>query len=203
MAETVAMMGVLAGAGLTAYSSIRQGYQASGAMQLQAAMMERQAALTEREAEVERQQAANIERERQIQENLHKEKTERILSEYRARMARSGASMSGSPLEYLGEAAADFGYERELMNWQKRREGAIHLERSKVLMAEAPLYRLQGDIYRSGAKEAKTQGWLEAIPSLLKGGLSLYGGMSPKVKPQPKVKPKPLGWGNFRRAGGG
>lgn len=177
MAE-VAAIALVASSALGAVSSIRQGYMESEAMNLQARFMERQRLAVEREAEVERQEAANIERERQIQEKLHEDKSDKLLSEYRARMARSGATMSGSPLAYLGEEAESLGYERELLNWQKRREGAIHLDKAKVLMAEAPLYSAQADIYKAGAKEAKLQGWIGAGSSLLKGvgGLNLGGG---------------------------
>lgn len=196
MAETVAMVAIAASAGLSAYSSIRGGYMQERAMKAQAGAMDRQAAITEREAETERQQAEIIERERQIEEGLHEKKTDKILSEYRARMARSGAAMSGSPLEFLGETAGELGYERELMSWQKRREGAIHLDRAKVLMAEAPMYRLQGDIYRTGAKEAVTQGWLGGASSLLKGGLGMSimsGGMGAKPSGTPGIERPPVG----------
>ena len=97
----------------------------------------------------------------------------------RARMARGGMDINtGSPLDLIGSTAESQGYERELMAWdtsmniwktkedtrlgawKTRREGAIFLDRAKVLNTQA-------SIYRQGAKSAVIGGYLGAAGSAL------------------------------------
>ena len=173
------MLVTTAAATIGAVSSIRKGYEQESMLKTQAGMADRDADLARQEAAYRETEALELERrgeiteaqlarKGEIEQKLQEDKSRLILGEMRARMARGGMDINtGSPLDLIGSTAESQGYERELMAWdtsmniwKTRREGAIFLDRAKVLNTQA-------SIYRQGAKSAVIGGYLGAAGSAL------------------------------------
>lgn len=183
--EVVATIGL----SMMAVGQVSQGYQQKQELNFQASLADREAENTRRAADVERAQAelTGIEAKQELEKGRtaieqHRKKSDAIMGEFIAKTAARGVKLSGSPLEYLGETAADLGFEREQIRyesevnaWNKSREGAIRLDRAKLLDAEASMYNTQGRVYRKQGKQAATSGWIKGLGTAAIGGYGIYG----------------------------
>lgn len=150
--------------------AIREGYTNRDVLEAQAAGANRNAEVLRQQAAKNNEEAKVEIRKGDIQANLHEEKTKMILGDLKGRMGASGADFTGSPLEYLGYVGETRGYENQLLKfdaatkaYEKRKEGAIRLDQSK-------LYDQQADIYRVSAGEAVKSGWMKGLGSIAMAG---------------------------------
>jgi len=144
--ETIALVGLAAGAAVSAMGSIQQGYATKQQADYNASVAEQNAAAI-------RQAAA-------LDEDTSRKKSGRIQGAVRARAAASGVDLGGSPLDVLADNAS----EAELEALTIRYRGDVEAGRQE---SEARLSRARG-------KNAVTQGWIGAGAALLQGATSAY-----------------------------
>ena len=176
-------------ASMMAFSMIRGGYQEKEAYNYNAKAAEYEAEMANRQAQFERGQA-EISRAQAAQETLkgemaireHEKKSRAALGEFAAKTAARGVAMTGSPLEYLASTAEDLAFERQTIKygadisaWKKANEGTIHLNRAKLMEAEAPVMQWNAQLYRKQGKEAVTSGWIKGLGTLGMASYNIYG----------------------------
>ncbi len=142
-------IGLAVGGGLQVLSSIQQGKAAQAQGEFQAEIAARNAAERIKEAEGQRQAAAEaaIEIER---------RGRALKATQRAKFAKSGVELRGSPLSVLVETAQDI----EADKFTTLREGAI---RASSLEAQAGIIQAQGAAAKSRGKTAKRASVLSAV----------------------------------------
>lgn len=180
-------------ASMMAFSMIRGGYQEKEAYNYNAKAAEYEAEMANRQAQFERGQA-EISRAQAAQETLkgemaireHEKKSRAALGEFAAKTAARGVAMTGSPLEFLASTAEDLAFERQTIKygsdieaWKKSNEGTIHLNRAKLLEAEAPMLRSKAAMLRSQGKEAVVSGWMKGLGTLGMASYNIYGKPAP------------------------
>ena len=190
-------------AAMMVFSQIRGGYQEKAAYNFKAQAAEHEAEMMRRQAEFERGQAefergqaefergqADVSRIEAAQERQkgaiavqeHEKKSRALLGEFAAKTAARGVAMTGSPLEYLASTAEDLAFERQTIKygadisaWKKANEGTIHLNRAKLMEAEAPVMQWNAQLYRKQGKEAVTSGWIKGLGTLGMASYNIYG----------------------------
>ena len=176
-------------ASMMAFSMIRGGYQEKAAYNFKAQAAEREAEMMRRQAQFERGQAeiSGIEAAQERQKGAiavqeHEKKSRAVLGEFAAKTAARGVAMTGSPLEYLATTAEDLAFERqtigygaEMEAWRKKTQGTIHLNRAKLMDAEAPMLMAKAGAYRSMGRDAVVSGWMKGLGTLGMAGYSIYG----------------------------
>jgi len=182
-------------AAMMAFSMIRGGYQEkeaynynAKAAEYEAEMMRRQAEFERGQADVSRIEAAQERQKGAIAVQEHEKKSRALLGEFAAKTAARGVAMTGSPLEFLASTAEDLAFERQTIKygsdieaWKKSNEGTIHLNRAKLLEAEAPMLRSKAAMLRSQGKEAVTSGWLKGLGTLGMASYNIYGKPTPNA----------------------
>jgi hypothetical protein len=196
-------------AAMMVFSQIRGGYQEKAAYNFKAQAAEHEAEMMRRQAEFERGQAefergqaefergqADVSRIEAAQERQkgaiavqeHEKKSRALLGEFAAKTAARGVAMTGSPLEYLASTAEDLAFERQTIKygadisaWKKANEGTIHLNRAKLMEAEAPMLQTQASAYRSMGKDAVVSGWIKGLGTLGIAGYNIYGKPTPNA----------------------
>jgi len=183
--EVVAMTA----AAMMAASMIRGAYAEKEAYNAKAKAAEHEAEMMRRQAEFERGQAdvSRIEAAQERQKGAiavqeHEKKSRALLGEFAAKTAARGVAMTGSPLEYLASTAEDLAFERQTIKygadisaWKKANEGTIHLNRAKLMEAEAPVMQWNAQLYRKQGKEAVTSGWIKGLGTLGMASYNIYG----------------------------
>ena len=176
-------------AAMMAASMIRGGYAEKEAYNAKAKAAEHEAEMMRRQAEFERGQAdvSRIEAAQERQKGAiavqeHEKKSRALLGEFAAKTAARGVAMTGSPLEYLASTAEDLAFERQTIKygadisaWKKANEGTIHLNRAKLMEAEAPVMQWNAQLYRKQGKEAVTSGWIKGLGTLGMASYNIYG----------------------------
>jgi hypothetical protein len=174
---------------MMAFSMIRGGYQEKAAYNFKAQAAEHEAEMMRRQAQFERGQAdvSRIEAAQERQKGAiavqeHEKKSRALLGEFAAKTAARGVAMTGSPLEYLASTAEDLAFERQTIKygadisaWKKANEGTIHLNRAKLMEAEAPVMQWNAQLYRKQGKEAVTSGWIKGLGTLGMASYNIYG----------------------------
>jgi len=162
-------------ASMMAFSMIRGGYAEKEALNYQAKVAEANARQERGLAEASRIEAAHEKLKGDIAVQEHEKKSRALLGEFAAKTAARGVAMTGSPLEYLATTAEDLAFERqtigygaEMEAWRKKTQGTIHLNRAKLLDAEA-------SAMRSAGKEAVVSGWFKGMGTLGMAGYNIYG----------------------------
>ncbi len=194
----------VAAAALQLGSGLLQAKQQGEALAYKAAEAERNRLSMLREAELEDQIAsiyqglAFIERgkgkaareEAEAKAYLYGKETKRLLGQQVMKSARGGVRVGeGSALEAYADLAGRRAYEKSLITWQgdvsqwsyegeawhKEMEGAIHLDKAKVLRADAEMGATQADIYRSSIPWAQAGAILggagDALSTLNRSGM--------------------------------
>jgi dihydroxyacetone kinase len=160
----------MASAGISAISAITGGNQ-------QAAAMEQQAAADRANADQSRVNAA-------VQLNQAEAEAARTDSQTRRRVAAgfNQAAASGldpgfgSPLDLLGDIAAEGALDTQIQRWKGRAGGAAQL-------AQAGAFERSALFADQGADQARTSGYIRAGTTLL-GGAAQYGMMRmPTLRP--------------------
>jgi len=176
-------------AAMMAASMIRGAYAEKEAYNAKAKAAEHEAEMMRRQAEFERGQAdvSRIEAAQERQKGAiavqeHEKKSRALLGEFAAKTAARGVAMTGSPLEYLASTAEDLAFERQTIKygadisaWKKANEGTIHLNRAKLMEAEAPVMQWNAQLYRKQGKEAVTSGWIKGLGTLGMASYNIYG----------------------------
>ena len=182
-------------ASMMAFSMIRGGYQEKAAYNFKAQAAEREAEMMRRQAQFERGQAeiSGIEAAQERQKGAiavqeHEKKSRAVLGEFAAKTAARGVAMTGSPLEYLATTAEDLAFERQTVKygsdieaWKKTTQGTIHLNKAKLMEAEAPMLQTQASAYRSMGKDAVVSGWIKGLGTLGIAGYNIYGKPTPNA----------------------
>lgn len=168
-------------AAMMAFSAIRGGYAEKEAYNYQAKVAEANAAQERGLAEASRIEAAHEKLKGDIAVQEHEKKSRALLGEFAAKTAARGVAMTGSPLEYLASTAEDLAFERETIKygaemeaWRKKTQGTIHLNKAKLLDAEASAMRTAG-------KEAVTSGWIKGLGTLGMASYNIYGKPTPNA----------------------
>ncbi len=168
-------------AAMMAFSQVRGGYAEKEAYNYQAKVAEANARQERGLAEASRIEAAQEKLKGDIAVQEHEKKSRALLGEFAAKTAARGVAMTGSPLEYLASTAEDLAFERETMKygsdieaWKKRAQGTIHLNKAKLLDAEA-------SAMRSAGKEAVVSGWLKGMGTMGMASYNIYGKPTPSA----------------------
>jgi len=149
--ETLAIGALVAGAGLSAFGSIQQGYAAQEQAEYNAAVAENNAAAARSAAALD-------------EENVRK-RNARILGTIRARGAMGSGELGGSALDVLGDSVS----EAELEALVARYTGEVQARRFE---SEAAFTRKRG-------KDDIFAGYTGAAAALLQAGTSAYKLFSP------------------------
>lgn len=162
-------------AAMMAFSQVRGGYAEKEAYNYQAKIAEANARQERGLAEASRIEAAHEKLKGDIAVREHEKKSRALLGEFAAKTAARGVAMTGSPLEYLATTAEDLAFERETVkygaemeSWRKKTQGSIHLNRAKLLDAEA-------SAMRSAGKEAVVSGWMKGLGTMGVASYTIYG----------------------------
>lgn len=149
---------MVAGAGVSAYSAIKQGQTAAAQAKQKAAWDDYNAKVAKKEAEAERKAS-------DFEATQHTRKTKEILARLRSRVGKSGVTPSGSPLLVAEDTAAQLAIEgANIRATGARRVGAwtsksiLDTSMAKAARRSAPGY--------------KQAGYLRAGSSILQGGAS-------------------------------
>ena len=145
----------LLGSGVGAISSIRQG-------SAQAAALKSQAAGARYNQQVAEMNAQSVERARDYQTQLQREKNQRLLGAQKVGYGKGGVTMEGTPLEVMADTASDQEkdiiaqrYNYDIQSWRYR--------------SQAGQYGFEADRSTSMATGATTAGYFGAGTTLLTG----------------------------------
>lgn len=144
---TIAIVGAAAGAGLSAYSSIEQGKTAKKVAEFNAAE--------------QRQEALRLEMDARREATVRQANAKRQLASIRARFAKSGLEMTGTPSEVLAEKK--FLLDQEMKEARRQPEAG-----AKRLRKQAGITEWQGG-------RAETAGIVNAGSDLLSGAGQIIG----------------------------
>jgi|GEM_PF-2225034 len=160
---------LIAGTAMSALSSIQQGQAASAAADAQAQAADYNARASDINARVARR-AAGAEADRTRGQN------ERQLASMRAAAGASGATMSGSNLGLVGDAAMQLEYDALLQRYQGEVQASAHQNR-------AGLDRYESATARQSGRQAMTGGIMGAGADILNGAstYSRFGGSGKKA----------------------
>ena len=152
---------VVAGAGISAYSSYQQGVSQQNMANYNARIASQNAALTVEQMDISQ-------REKGITQARQRRETEKVLSSQRAKFAKAGVEMAGTPLM----VAADTMYESDLDSLAIQYSSTV--EQGQLLAKEAGL-RQEASLQKMSGKAARDAGYLGAGSSLLSGiGTAAY-----------------------------
>ena len=151
----IAAGAAILGTGLGVISSIRQG-------SAQAAALKSQAAGARYNQQVAEMNAQSVERARDYQTQLQREKNQRLLGAQKVGYGKGGVTMEGTPLEVMADTASDQEkdiiaqrYNYDIQSWRYRSQGGQ--------------YGFEADRSMSMAGGATTAGYLGAGTTLLTG----------------------------------
>ena len=152
----------LFGTAFTAISAVQQGKAQEAQLEFQAGVQEQQAATARQQADRDRQVAA-------INESDARRESSRTFAARRAALGAAGIEQStGSPLL----AVSDFATEAELQALRIRAGGETDALRKEQ---EADILSQSAGFSRSGARNARSQGFVRAGASLLQGAGVAFG----------------------------
>lgn len=162
---------LIAGAGLMAFSSIKEGQiaEAQGKFQKQIALRNQQA--LQRQAKAERSAAS-------IEESRVARKEKIVKAAQRAAVAKSSVGLAGATLSVLADTAFQFSMERNLVLRRGLIRGRELIERGRIIAAQGRWARTLGrqakklSYIKAGGSilgDAGTAGFLSASPTTLPG----------------------------------
>lgn len=163
---TVGTVASLAGTAVSAWASIQSGRE--------------QEAAAKYNAQMELIQGVREKAAKQLEERQHRENTQRLLARQTALYLKAGVTMEGTPLEVIGQTAAEA--EMDAMMIRTAGQGA-YLER----LGRMGMFREMGASYRQA-------GYLRAGTTLLTGaGRAMvgYGGIPKQKTGTPIPNPEP------------
>lgn len=160
MAETALLIASVAGAGLSAISAISGGQQRQQAFEQQAEADRRNAEQARINAGAQMNQA---EAEAQRTEGVTRR---RVASAFNAAGASGGDTSYGSPLDLMGDIAAEGALDAQIARYKGRAAGNASLAQAGSLDAQA-------GYADSAAGQAGTAGFVQAGATLL-GGVASY-----------------------------
>lgn len=146
-AGTVAATMAAAGTVASAWGSIQAGRIQEGTARMNARM--------------EAQRAVEARAQAALEEYRHRKESRRLLSRQKSLFLKAGVRMEGTPLEVIGETAA----EAELDALMIRKYGYVAAREAAQKRA----------IYRMGGRAARGAGYIRAGTTLLTGGAELIG----------------------------
>ena len=180
---TIGLLLTAAGAGVSAFSSIKQGQvaEAQGKFAKQVAIRNQQSLERQRKAELD---AASIKERRVARQKKI------VKGRQRATAGKSGGQIAGATLSFLADTARQFSIERNLT----LRTGLI---RGRELREQGQIEIAKGRFARTIGKERKRLSFISATGSILTaaGALSFARGRGIAGKPLADQSPLGVGFG--------
>ena len=188
----------IAGAGLNAYSMIRQGSAQSAALKSQAnaARYNQQAMLTNQQ--IAEQNARAVEKSGSYAEQIQREKNLKILGAQKTGFSKAGVVMEGTPLDVMAGTAGEMEqdiiaqrYNTDIQAWRYRSQGAGY-------GSQADEYGRQAGADLSMASGPTTAGYIGAGATLLTGaGKAVNNYYGSTYDPTKDYKPGGYGYKNW------
>ena len=173
MAETLLIPLLIAGGTVATVSAIQQGRAAEAQGRTQEKIAQRNADIALKQAEEEKQAAA-------AQAIAQERRGRALIGEQRAKFAKSGVELRGSPLSVLVETAEELEADRLSI----LRTGSIAAGRN---IARAGIFRAQGSAAKARGTAAKRASVLSAVGTGLSTAASVGFVQSQLKKPAPRA----------------
>lgn len=175
---------------LTGISTLMGMQSARQQASAQAAMYNQQAAVAEQNARISASKQRQINAQYLQEKEQMDDKMRLVAGQNAAEAGSSSLMMTGTPLQSLG--AAYDAYNQDVNKWDTNKNNAIWNEK-----VNETNYLNQANASRSAAANAKRQGNMQALATLISGAASMYS-----LKQQYAGAPKNTGTGNTARQNG-
>lgn len=174
-ATILATTAAVAGAGMTALSSIASGNQQAAAAKAQAQGLKDQAKAAEYNRQVAELGARNVEKAGEYEVDKQRQAGRKLLGAQKAGFGAAGVEMAGTPLEVMASTAADLEMEAIATRYNYAVDAARYRSQAGFFGFEAERQRSMADITQSMASYPVTRGYLGAGTALLTTGAALFG----------------------------
>lgn len=163
--------------GMTAVSSVFNGYISSSEYKMKAAGAEYLARQNQRNAELMRRNIRDINRAAQQDINVISMEGTRRKSEQRVEQAASGFKVGAGTYQVLNDNTNFMtNYNASLIMLRAGEQGAEILRQAGGLEAQSIINKAEADIARDSAKAAEINGWVQGAASAVNAGVSFYIG---------------------------
>lgn len=134
----------------------------------QAAMYNQQARVAEANARISDRKQEQIADQALQERDKMSDKMRLIQGQNTAETGASGLMMAGTPLQLMASSYDE--YNKDIQNWESNKNNSIYNE-----YLNGVNYRNEASSARAAASNAKTQGRLQMLGTILSGASSIYG----------------------------